>query len=121
MSDNYNADDRHFTDPPTLFAHSVYTNYTDFEDFFTIAVEFTVKEIEVFKIADETALPADVKKGANGCWFREMAGNVFRGSAGKALSSGLSGRRGRQDRRYSGGRARRLAEVEGLSVAVSWT
>jgi hypothetical protein len=49
----------------------VCVNDTAFEDFFTGAENFTVKEIEVFEIADETALPADGEKCANGRLLRE--------------------------------------------------
>jgi hypothetical protein len=48
-----------------------------------MAKEFTVKEIEVFKIADCMALPADVKKCANGRLLQRIARDVSAGSVGQ--------------------------------------
>jgi hypothetical protein len=47
---------------------------TSVKDFLTGSV--TVKEIEVFQIVDETALPFDIEKYANVRSFREMAGEA---------------------------------------------
>jgi hypothetical protein len=57
----------------TDWSDSVYANDTSFDNFFTGAVNFTVKEIEVCEIADSTALPVYLKKCANGRLFQEMA------------------------------------------------
>jgi hypothetical protein len=46
-------------------------NDTAFEDFFAGREFFTVKDIEVFEIADLTSLPADGQKCANGRFLRE--------------------------------------------------
>jgi hypothetical protein len=46
------------------------------EDFFTRAEHFTVKEIEVFEIADLTAFPADLEKCTNECLFQEKTKNA---------------------------------------------
>jgi hypothetical protein len=43
-----------------------YANDTAFEYFFTGAQNFTVKEIEVFTIADSTTFPADLKNARMG-------------------------------------------------------
>jgi hypothetical protein len=43
------------------------------EDFFTSEKYFTVKEMEVFKIANEMALPVNCEKCANGCLLQEIA------------------------------------------------
>jgi hypothetical protein len=43
----------------------MYTNDITLEDFLTGARKVTVKEIEVFEIADYTALSADIPKCAN--------------------------------------------------------
>jgi hypothetical protein len=61
----------------------VYANDIAFEHFFTGALEFTVKEIEVFEIADSTILPADVKKCANGRLLQKIARDARAGSAGR--------------------------------------
>jgi hypothetical protein len=60
----------------TRWSNRTDANNTAFEDFFTDFLNFTVKEIEVFETADETALPADVQKCTNGSLFREMARNA---------------------------------------------
>jgi hypothetical protein len=86
----------------------VYANDTAFKDFLTGAQCFTVKEIEVFEIADETALPADVEKCANGCLFRERARDAGAVAAGRLWETQASDKhlwrlflkgtsRGRQD------------------------
>jgi hypothetical protein len=45
----------------------VYADDIPFKFFFTGTVNFTVKEIKVFKITDSRTLPADVERSANGC------------------------------------------------------
>jgi hypothetical protein len=45
-------------------------------DFLTGAQKFTVKEIEVFEIADSTALPANREKCANGCLLQKITRNA---------------------------------------------
>jgi hypothetical protein len=51
-----------------------------------------VNEIEVFKIADETALPANLAKCANGRLFQEMSGNaddcLFEAVTSRGMSRG---------------------------------
>jgi hypothetical protein len=64
----------HFTCIGTLDDDDgVYANDTACGNFLTGALNFTVKEIEVFEIADSTALPADVEKCVNGHLFQERA------------------------------------------------
>jgi hypothetical protein len=58
-------------------------NDTAFENFFTGAHNLTVKEIEVFQIADSKALPADVEEGANGPLLRGIARDARAGLAGR--------------------------------------
>jgi hypothetical protein len=48
-----------------------------------MAKEFTVKEIEVFKIADNMALPANVKKCPNGRLLQRIARDVSAGSVAR--------------------------------------
>jgi hypothetical protein len=52
VSDNCNANRNSFTRIGTRWSNSAYANNTTFEDFLTGAESFTVKEIEVFEIAD---------------------------------------------------------------------
>jgi hypothetical protein len=52
VSDNCNANSDSYTHIGTRWSDRVYSNDTDFEYFLTGAEEFTVKEIEVFEIAD---------------------------------------------------------------------
>jgi hypothetical protein len=61
-----NAHRDSYTRISNRWSDRTYANDTAFEDFLTGAEYFTVKEIEVFEIADEIVLPADVKKCANG-------------------------------------------------------
>jgi hypothetical protein len=83
VSDNCNTNRNSHTKIGTLYSDSAYANDTAFEDFLTGAEKFTVKEIEVFEIADYTALPADVKKSANGCLFQERARDAGAGATGR--------------------------------------
>jgi uncharacterized coiled-coil protein SlyX len=76
VADNCNANNHSSAAIGThdsLVGDRTYANDTAFEYFLTSACDFTVKEIEVFEIADYTALPADVQKGVNGCFFQERA------------------------------------------------
>jgi hypothetical protein len=75
---NCNANRNSVARIDTCWSGRTYTNDTAFEDFLTGAVTFTVKEIEVFEIADSMALSADVTKCANGCLFQEMTRDVDR-------------------------------------------
>jgi hypothetical protein len=83
VSDNCNTNTESYTKIGTRWSNTTYENDTTFEDFFTGAKKFTVKEIEVFEIADETALPADVEKCANGRLFQERVRNASAGAAGR--------------------------------------
>jgi hypothetical protein len=65
VSDGCNANKTTHTRIGTHWSDCVYANDTAFEDFFMGAEKFTVKEIEIFEIADEAAFPAEVKKCAN--------------------------------------------------------
>jgi hypothetical protein len=73
----------HYSRFGTRYSNSAYANDIAFEDFLTGAQYFTVKEIEVFEIADETVLPADVKKCANGRLFQERATETGVRAAGR--------------------------------------
>jgi hypothetical protein len=68
---NCNANRNSCTRIGTRWSDRTYANDTAFEVFLTCAEYFTVKEIEVFEIADETALPADGEKCATECFFQE--------------------------------------------------
>jgi hypothetical protein len=46
------------------------------KDFLMGIVRFTVKEIKVVKIADETARPGNLEKCVNECLFQEIVGNA---------------------------------------------
>jgi hypothetical protein len=52
VKDNSNTNSMSFTQIGTHWNDCMYANDVDFEDFFTGADEFTVKEIEVFEIAN---------------------------------------------------------------------
>jgi hypothetical protein len=52
VSDNCNTNRESYTKIGTRWSTTTYENDTTFEDFFTAAKKFTVKEIEVFEIAD---------------------------------------------------------------------
>jgi hypothetical protein len=52
VSDNCDANRNSFTRFGTRWSNCAYANDTAFEDFLTGAHKFTVKEIEVFEIAD---------------------------------------------------------------------
>jgi hypothetical protein len=53
------------------------------ESALTGAERFRVNEIEIFEIADSTALPADVKKCANGRLFQKRTRDADAGAAGR--------------------------------------
>jgi hypothetical protein len=61
VRDNCNANRDSWTQIGTNWSDRMYANDTGFANFFTGAENFTVKEIEVFQIADSTALPADAR------------------------------------------------------------
>jgi hypothetical protein len=76
----------------TQWSDCTYANDTAFEYFLTGAKNFTVKEIEVFQIADEITLPADVKKCANGRLFQERASEICRRGSSRAALGDTGGR-----------------------------
>jgi hypothetical protein len=61
----------------THWSHCADASNTDFEVSFTSVEEFTMNKMEIFEIADETALPANVKKCASGCSFQEIVRDAF--------------------------------------------
>jgi hypothetical protein len=87
----------------TRWSDSTYANDTAFEDFLPGTEEFTVKQIEVFEIADYTALPADVKTCANGRLFQERVRDAGAGAAGRLRETQAGDRASRKATNTRGG------------------
>jgi hypothetical protein len=82
------ANNSSYTRVGLRWSYSTYANDTAVEDFLTRLQTLTVKEIEVFEIADETDIRADVEKCANGRLFQEMARNADERLSETAASRG---------------------------------
>jgi hypothetical protein len=76
VCENCNTNNKSDTSFGTRWSVRAYSNDTAVAVIFTGAEAFTVKSIEVFEIADKTALPADLKKCADERLLQEMTGNA---------------------------------------------
>jgi hypothetical protein len=70
VKDNCNTNRSSFTRIGTQWGNRVYANDTPFEEFFTGAHNFTVKDIEVFEISEETN--TSKKMFGNTCLSKQM-------------------------------------------------
>jgi hypothetical protein len=94
-----NANIVSYTQIGTQWNNSAYVKCNAFKDFFTGAVEFTMKGMKVFAIADSTTLPANVEKCANGRVLHERArdaGGHLRADESRWLQRATARRRRQQ-------------------------